>query len=70
MKVSHAPKVNEEGNIEPAHDIEILCAECGYDIDESELEADTCSDCGASLNLRQSTSIVVTTLPPVFGESM
>ena len=70
MKVSHAPKVNDEGNIEPAHDIEILCAECGYDIDESELEADTCSDCGASLNLRQSTSIVVTTLPPVFGESM
>jgi rRNA maturation endonuclease Nob1 len=70
MKVSHAPKVNEEGNIEPAHEIEILCAECGYDIDESELEADTCSDCGASLKLRQNTSIIVTTLPPAFGESM
>ena len=70
MKVSHAPKVNDEGNIEPAHDIEILCAECGYDIDESELEADTCSDCGTSLNLKQNTSIQVTTLPPVFGETM
>jgi DNA-directed RNA polymerase subunit RPC12/RpoP len=70
MKVSHAPKVNDEGNVEPAHTIEILCAECGYDIDESELEADTCSDCGASLNLKQNTSIVVTTLPPAFGESM
>ena len=70
MKTVYAPKALSDGNVEPAHEIEILCAECGYDIDESELEADTCSDCGASLNLRQNTSIVVTTLPPVFGESM
>lgn len=70
MKTVHAPKALADGNVEPAHEIEILCAECGYDIDENELEADTCSDCGASLNLRQNTSIVVTTLPPVFGESM
>jgi uncharacterized paraquat-inducible protein A len=70
MKTSHAPKVNAEGSIESAHEIEILCAECGYDVDENELEADTCSDCGASLNLKQNTSIQVTTLPPVFGETM
>ena len=70
MKTVHAPRTLDDGNVEPAHEIEILCAECGYDIDESELEADTCSDCGASLNLRQNTSIIVTTLPPAFGESM
>jgi hypothetical protein len=70
MKTTHPPRTLDNGNIEPAHDIEILCAECGYDIDESELEADTCSDCGASLNLRRNTSIIVTTLPPAFGESM
>jgi len=70
MKTSHVPRVNDAGNVEPAHTIEILCAECGYDIDESELEADTCSNCGASLNLKQNMSIVVTTLPPAFGESM
>ena len=37
MKTSHAPKVNAEGIIEPAHEVEILCAECGYDVDENEL---------------------------------
>ena len=66
MKTVHAPKALADGNVEPAHEIEILCAECGYDINENELEADTCSDCGASLNL----TIQVTTLPPVFGETM
>jgi len=59
-----------DGGIDPKHEIEIVCANCGFDLDESELEADTCSDCGASLNLRQNTSIIVTTLPPAFGESM
>ena len=70
MKTVYAPKALSDGNVEPAHEIEIPCAECGYDIDENELEADTCSDCGASLNLKQNTSIQVTTLPPVFGETM
>ena len=41
MKTVHAPKALADGNVEPAHEIEILCAECGYDVDESELEADT-----------------------------
>jgi uncharacterized paraquat-inducible protein A len=59
-----------DGVTEPAHTVEVVCAHCGYDLDEAELEADTCSDCGQALNLRQSVSIEVTTLPPVFGESM
>jgi predicted amidophosphoribosyltransferase len=29
-----------------------VCASCGYDLDEAELEADTCSDCGAPLKLK------------------
>lgn len=55
---------------EPTHTVEIVCAHCGYDLDEAELEADTCSDCGNTLNLKKSVAIQVTTLPPVFGESM
>jgi uncharacterized paraquat-inducible protein A len=61
---------NVDGVDEPTHTIEVVCHNCGYDLDEAELEADTCSDCGQALNLRQSVSIEVTTLPPVFGESM
>jgi len=32
-------------------------------VDEAELAADTCSDCGEPLNLKQSVAIKVTTVP-------
>lgn len=70
MKISLAPKTLPDGTVEPAHDIEAVCGACGYDIDESELQADTCSDCGAPLNLKQSVAIQVTTLPPIMGSTM
>ena len=40
-----------------------ICANCGYDLDEAELAADTCSDCGAPLNLRVSVSVWATSVP-------
>jgi len=40
-----------------------VCANCGYDLDEAELAADTCSNCGASLNLRVSVSVWATSVP-------
>ena len=57
------PRQLESGSIEPAHEIEAVCANCNFDVDEAELSADTCSDCGESLNLRQSVAIKVTTVP-------
>ena len=59
-----------DGVVEPTHTVEAVCGNCGYDLDEAELNADTCSDCGQPLNLKQHVSILVTTLPPVFGETM
>jgi hypothetical protein len=41
--------------IDPKHEIEVVCGNCGYDVNEAELAADTCSDCGEALNLRQNT---------------
>jgi len=61
---------NIDGGVEPTHTVEIVCAHCGFDLDEAELAADTCSDCGEPLNLKQSVAITVTTLPPVLGETM
>ena len=58
------------GITEPTHTVEVVCANCGYDLDEAELEVNTCSDCGQKLNLKQSVSIEITTLPPVFGGTM
>jgi hypothetical protein len=67
-------KVNEAkdlgGTIDPKHEIEILCAACGFDLDESELEADSCSDCGASLSLKQNTKIYATSIPAAEGDTL
>lgn len=52
-----------DGVIIPRHEVELLCQECGYDLDESELEADTCADCGADLNLQQNIAIHATSVP-------
>ena len=41
MRTTHEPKELEDGTVEPAHEIEVVCAHCGFDLDESELEADT-----------------------------
>ena len=59
-----------DGSIEPAHQIEIVCGQCGYDLDKEEISADTCADCGNELNLRQSIAIQVTTIPAASGAAM
>lgn len=69
MRIENKPRDLGNGAIEPAHIVEQICANCGYDVDEAELAADTCSDCGEPLNLKQSVAIQVTTLP-LFGDSM
>jgi DNA-directed RNA polymerase subunit RPC12/RpoP len=59
-----------KGVVEPAHMVEVVCAHCGFDLDETEISADTCSDCGQTLNLKQSVAITVTTMPSIFGDTM
>ncbi len=70
MKLHKPPQTLPDGTVEAAHEVEAVCLHCGYDLDEAELAADTCSDCGASLNLKQSVAIQVTTLPPILGSAM
>jgi uncharacterized OB-fold protein len=54
----------EDGTIAPKHTVEIYCPSCGRDVDESELTAQKCNDCGQDLTTpKQSVSIVVTTKP-------
>ena len=59
-----------DGVIVPKHEVELLCKDCGYDLDESEIELDTCADCGADLELQQNVAIHATTLPPAGGGVM
>ena len=67
-------KINEAQNlgsaIDPKHEIEVLCGNCGYDVNEAELTADTCSDCGEALNLRRNTKIYATTIPAAGGSTL
>jgi rRNA maturation endonuclease Nob1 len=69
MRAKYVAALNEQGNVEPEHEIEVVCANCGYDLDAAELEADTCSDCGNSLELKRSVAITVTTVP-LFGATL
>ena len=66
--------VNEAKNlgsvIDPKHEIEVVCGNCGYDVNEAELSADTCSDCGEALNLRQNTKIYATSIPAAGGSTL
>jgi rRNA maturation endonuclease Nob1 len=70
MKQTVEASTLENGLIEPFHEIEVVCAACGYDLTESELEADTCADCGAPLNLKQHISIHATSVPAAGGGVM
>jgi uncharacterized paraquat-inducible protein A len=70
MKLHKPPQTLLDGTVEAAHEVEAMCLHCGYDLDEAELAADTCSDCGKPLELKQSVAIQVTTLPPMFGGVM
>jgi Zn finger protein HypA/HybF involved in hydrogenase expression len=54
----------ESGVTDVAHKIEIVCPECGRDVDEDELAAKTCSDCGADLSdPKQNVQLHVTSVP-------
>jgi hypothetical protein len=70
MKLTYSPRTLANGTIDPAHTVQAVCAACGYDVDQNELKAETCADCGAPLNLKQSVAIQVTTLPPMFGTTL
>lgn len=50
--------------IEPKHTVAILCPNCERDVDEAELAAQKCNDCGQDLSQpKQSVAIEVTTKP-------
>lgn len=64
-------EARKEGDVKhPKHEIVRVCANCGYDLDATEINADTCTDCGESLNLKQSVSIWATSVPKADGKTL
>jgi len=68
MKQVIEAQLLDNGQIQPRHEIEVVCSACGYDLEVAELEADTCADCGAPLNLKQHISIHATSVPAAGGK--
>jgi uncharacterized Zn finger protein len=50
-----------------AHKIEIYCPSCSRDVDETELAALRCNDCGADLTTPEQHVAVAVTSVPVIG---
>lgn len=52
--------------IECAHKIEIYCPNCKRDVDETELAAEECNDCGTVLTEpEQHVAIAITSVPMI-----
>jgi hypothetical protein len=52
---------------EVATKIEILCPNCSRDVDEAELTAKRCNDCGSDLSTPEQHVAVAVTSVPVIG---
>lgn len=60
-----------DGVVVPMHTVEILCPNCGRDVDEFELAALECNDCGQDLSEpKQNVAIHATTVPAAGGKTM
>jgi rRNA maturation endonuclease Nob1 len=57
-------------SVQPRHEVEVVCKACGYDLTPEEIQADTCADCGADLELQQNMAIHATSVPPAGGGVM
>lgn len=57
----------DENNTDCATKVEILCPACHRDVDESELAAKKCNDCGADLSDPKQNVTIAATSVPVFA---
>lgn len=57
----------DDFNTDCATKLEILCPSCNRDVDESELAAKKCNDCGADLSDPKQNVTIAATSVPVFA---
>lgn len=49
--------VTPSGDVIHKHDVHEVCAACGYDLTEEELQKAVCADCGAELEIKRSVAV-------------
>jgi Zn finger protein HypA/HybF involved in hydrogenase expression len=57
----------DENNTDCATKVEILCPSCNRDVDQAELTAKKCNDCGADLSDPKQNITIAATSVPVFA---
>ena len=67
MKIQKPPQVLSDGTIDPAHTIEVVCANCQDPVSEQEVETGTCTKCGEAWQVAQNVDITVTSMPGLQG---
>lgn len=61
--------VELNGEIQPAYEVHLECANCGMVVDNDEYISGTCTDCGQAWNEIRHTAVHVTSVP-LSGETM
>jgi hypothetical protein len=59
--------MREDGFMEPAHEIEVVCAHCKDPISQEEEITKVCTSCGQPWAVQQSVNVFATTLPAIDG---
>mgnify|MGYP003337350967 CR=1 FL=1 len=67
MIIEKQAVVLTETNTDCATKVEILCPACNRDVDEAELQAKKCNDCGADLTDPKQNVTIAATSVPVFA---
>jgi hypothetical protein len=67
MKQKIESYTREDGVVEPAHEIDVVCAHCKDPVSEQEEGTGVCTNCGQPWATQQSVNVFATTLPAIDG---
>lgn len=56
-----------DGSVEPAHEVEVVCASCQDPISQEEESTGLCTNCGKPWAVQQNVTVFATTLPSIDG---
>jgi uncharacterized CHY-type Zn-finger protein len=65
MKQTIPTRTLEDGTIEPAHEVEVVCSHCQDPVSEEEAQTGVCTSCGQPWAPSQSINVFATSLPAV-----
>jgi uncharacterized CHY-type Zn-finger protein len=65
MKQVNPARTLEDGVVEPAHEVEIVCAHCQDPVSQEEENTGVCTACGQPWKPSQSVNVFATSFPSI-----